>query len=164
MKEKYFEKDSPFSLLLWMYALALQELKKKPNFSKLLGLLCEVTRLLQSDSFTESASGEEKEDLAAIEREIFDVPAKAASPDLQFVRQALTNLGIEQIKSDLKLWTTDFDDDLHMTRQDFESFLREFAQVSDRKLPIEDFPRSSTVGGFLACIKELYPLPTPEKF
>ena len=71
MKDKYFELTDETSFRLWMFSLALEELKKKPhNTGKVSNLLGKVATFANGNWVKYNASAEQKDDLNKVLTEL----------------------------------------------------------------------------------------------
>ena len=73
MKEKYFVSTGEISFRLWMFANALDELKKFPNQEKAQNLRGKISAFVESPLVAKQGSNENKEDLATLLLEIEDL-------------------------------------------------------------------------------------------
>lgn len=66
MEEKYFKKDGPIAFRLWMFGLALQQLKKTPNKEKATFLLGKVVEFSESAWISARGTKDERDDLQKV--------------------------------------------------------------------------------------------------
>ena len=70
MHKKYYAIQGEVAFRLWMFGLALAELKKAPNMSKAQNLLIKVTSFIESGIVEKQATAEQLDDLKIIASEL----------------------------------------------------------------------------------------------
>ena len=70
MYKKYESIQGEVAFRLWMFGLALAELKKAPNMSKAQNLLIKVNTFIESGIVEKQATTEQKDDLRTIASEL----------------------------------------------------------------------------------------------